>query len=402
MSPPTSARPVPDLIVIRFGEVFLKGGNRHIFMNRLRGHLERAIAGTGWRLHGTHVRCYLRPDPAAGPDEPPPPVGRVLDRVCRVFGVVSASPALETTTDPADIAAKAVALAAATVPGSAKTFRVRSRRSDKTLPYTSTELNQQVGHAVGEVIGLPADLRNPDFDVGVEAGADSFVFTERHPGPGGLPVGASGRVHLLLSGGIDSPVAGWMAMKRGCRVDGVYFHSFPLVGDGALEKVRDLATTLATYGGPMKLHVVPFADAQVAIRDACPPRLLVLLYRRLMFRIADRIARAAKAKGLVTGESLGQVASQTLENLAVIGSVTRLPILRPLIGFDKEETIARARAIGTFETSIQAHIDCCSLFVPKHPETKGRPRVLEQAEEALDMDALVAAAVEGTRVETIG
>jgi thiamine biosynthesis protein ThiI len=207
-------------------------------------------------------------------------------------------------------------------------------------------------------------------------------------------------VQVLLSGGIDSPVAAWMAMKRGCRVEGVYFHSFPLIGDAAREKVIDLAGVLAAWAcAPIKVRVVPFAEAQKSVRDRCDPRLYVLLYRRLMFRIAERIARKTRAKALVTGESLGQVASQTLDNLDVISTVTDMPVLRPLICMDKQETVDRAQAIGTFDISALPHEDCCSLFVPKHPETRGKRSDLERAEQALDIDGIVEAALAGVEVE---
>lgn len=386
----------PDIVVVRFGEVFLKGKNRSMFLDRLQGNLQRAVAGTGWRVEARHGRYLVVPEDLAAPA----PIGKALERATRVFGVTSVSPAIRTTTDLDDMAQKAVALALGCVPADAKTFRVAGRRSNKELPYTSTQLGAHVGFAVGAAIRLGVDLKNPDFDVGVEAGDPSFVYADRRKGPGGLPVGVSGKVQVLLSGGIDSPVAAWMAMKRGCRIEGVYFHSFPLIGDAARDKVMDLAGVLGAWAcAPIKVRVVPFAEAQKAVRDGCNPRLYVLLYRRLMFRIAERIARKTKAKALVTGESLGQVASQTLENLGVIADVVDMPVLRPLIGFDKQETVDRAQEIGTFEISALPHEDCCSLFVPKHPETRGRLRMLEEAERALDIEGLVQQALDGVEVE---
>ena len=389
------SEPRYDLIVVRFGEVFLKGRNRPAFLDRLRSNVARAASGTGWEVDAVHGRFFLRPQPGAEAR-----LERVLERVCRVPGVASVSPAREVDVEVETIAPVAAALAAATVPPTASTFAVRPRRSNKQLPYTSVELGRRVGDAVNDRIGLGVDLGTPDFEVGVEVGALSFVWSETRPGPGGLPVGTSGKVALLLSGGIDSPVAGYLAMQRGCTLIPVYFHSFPLIGDAARDKVLDIARVLARTGGPMRVHVVPFTDAQLAVRDAVHPRLYVLLYRRLMFRIAARIARCG-AGALVTGESLGQVASQTLENLDCIGSVVDVPILRPLIGLDKQETVARAQRIGTYELSILPYDDCCSLFVPKHPETRGRRLVVERAERTLDMDALVAAALEGTEVEKV-
>ncbi len=384
----------PDLIVVRFGEVFLKGRNRPAFLGKLRDNLARAVSGTGWRLEAVHGRFLLRRDDPEGAAA----ATRVLARVCRVPGVVSASLARQALPELGDLARTAAALAAETFPPGARTFAVRARRTDKALPFLSMDVGRTAGAAVARATGLSVDLKAPDFEVGVEAGALTFVFTETRRGPGGLPVGASGRVLLLLSGGIDSPVAGYMALKRGCLLDAVYFHSFPLIGDGAREKVLDLAGILASYGGPLRVHVVPFADAQRAVRDAARPRLYVLLYRRLMLRIAERIARVVGAGALVTGESLGQVASQTLENLDCIATVCDLPVLRPLIAMDKMETVARAREIGTYDVSVLPHPDCCSLFVPKHPETRGRRGVLDRAEEALDVEGLVEAAVAGTEV----
>lgn len=389
-------QPGYDLIVVRFGEVFLKGRNRPAFMDRLRANVARAIARTGWRTEAVHGRLLLVPETAEGA-----PPERALARACRVPGVVSVSPARSVPPVPDEIAPVAAALAAATMPPGAASFAVRPRRTDKRLPYTSVELACRVGDAVSARTGLRVDLRSPDLEVGVEVGARSFVWTETRPGPGGLPVGTAGRVVVLLSGGIDSPVAAYLAQRRGCRLDAVYFHSFPLIGDGARDKVLDLARVLASYGGSLRLHVVPFAEAQLAVRDAADPRLYVLLYRRLMFRIASRIAARVGAGALVTGESLGQVASQTLENLACIAAVVDLPVLRPLIGMDKQETVVWARQIGTFELSIRPYDDCCSLFVPKHPETRGRSSVLERAERALEIDALVEAALTGTEMMVV-
>jgi len=220
----------------------------------------------------------------------------------------------------------------------------------------------------------------------------SFVFAATIQGPGGLPVGTAGRVAALVSGGIDSPVAAWLAMKRGCEVDAVYFHSFPYTGDRTKEKVRELCRVISAWHGPMTLWVVHFTDVQKALRAAGPAELAVVLYRRMMLRIAAERARLSGCKALVTGESLGQVASQTLDNLAVIDDAAPLPVLRPLIASDKTEIIAMARRIGTYEISVQPYDDCCSLFTPKHPATKARLALVEEAEARLDVAALAATA----------
>jgi len=246
------------------------------------------------------------------------------------------------------------------------------------------------------------DVHTPARVIRVELTEESgFVFSRLVPGPGGLPIGTAGHVGLLLSGGIDSPVAGWSAMRRGCTLSAIYFHSFPFTGDRTKEKVLDLARKLAVWHGPLKLHVVHFTEVQKALRAAGPAELAVVLYRRMMMRAASRIAAAEGGKALVTGENLGQVASQTLDNLAVIEEAAGLPVLRPLVTFDKSEIIERAEKIGTYELSIQPYDDCCSLFVPRHPATRARLIDVQRAEAGVDVGAMadeLAARAEAIRV----
>src|SRR5581483_11596059 len=237
-----------------------------------------------------------------------------------------------------------------------------TRRADKRFPMNSMEVSRDVGAAIVEAHGLPVDVHMPALSVGVEIGWEhAFVFAETRPGPGGLPVGVSGRVELLLSGGIDSPVAGWLMLKRGCELGATYFHAFPYTGDKSKEKVIALARQLASWQqSPVALSVVHFTDAQKALREASGDgRLAVVLYRRMMMRVAERLARQKGARALVTGEALAQVASQTLDNLAVINAAAGLPVLRPCLAHDKQETITIARRIGTYETSIEPYDDCC-------------------------------------------
>jgi thiamine biosynthesis protein ThiI len=242
-----------------------------------------------------------------------------------------------------------------------------------------------------QATGLPVDVHRPELVIKVEIDTDAaFVFARVVPGPGGLPVGTGGAAALLLSGGIDSPVAGWSAMRRGCTLSAIYFHSFPYTGDRTREKVLDLARRLASWQGAITVHVVHFTEVQKALRAHGPGELAVLLYRRMMMRAASRIAAAGGARALVTGENLGQVASQTLENLGVIEDAAELPVLRPLLTFDKIEIIARAQAIGTYDLSIQPYDDCCSLFVPRHPATRARVSDLRRAEAGLDVAAMAA------------
>jgi len=331
-------------------------------------------------------------------------MARTVRALGQVFGITSLSPVrvVARELDAITQAAVEVTRAEAARRGGTPSFKVESRRSDKRFQPASPEVSRHVGAAIVEALGLPVDLHTPAFRVGVEVGFESaFVFAEQLPGPGGLPSGVSGRVELLLSGGIDSPVAGWLMQKRGCRVGATYFHSAPYTGDQTRDKVATLARRLASWQqADVPLRVVPFTAAQKALRDADPSgRLAVVLYRRMMMRVASQLARDTGALALVTGEALGQVASQTLENLTVIGEAASLPVLRPCLGHDKQETIALARRIGTYDTSILPYDDCCSLFVPDHPQTRARPPAVHEAEARVDLVALAAACVAG--VETV-
>jgi thiamine biosynthesis protein ThiI len=382
-----------EVILCRYAEIFLKGGNRAFFERKLVDNIRRAVAPVQARVERLHGRILIWPVPGG--------TARTIARLERVFGLASLSPArlVEKNLDALSAAAIEEARAwAAGKPGG--TFKVETRRSDKRFQPASPEVSRLVGGAVHVATGLPVDVHHPQLHLGVEIGFEhAFVYGRTVAAPGGLPVGSSGRVDLLLSGGIDSPVAGWMAMKRGCHVAATYFHSFPFTGDKTKEKVAGLARLLARWQGAVELRVVPFTDAQKALRAAGDPRLAVVLYRRMMIRVAEKIARARGALALVTGDALGQVASQTLENLSVIGAAATLPILRPLVAHDKLETIDWARRIGTYDLSIAPYEDCCSLFVPEHPETKAKLAPVEAAESKLDLAALTAACVDG--VETI-
>jgi thiamine biosynthesis protein ThiI len=372
-------------VVLRVGELFLKRGNRRVFEDALERNLKRALSGRrDVRLVRAHGRMFV----LGAADE------ELLLRLRWVFGLASASPARMCAKALDEITAHALELAAALPARPGATFRVAARRSDKAFPADSQEIGAVVGAAIAVRTGLAVDLERPDFRVGVEVGPDwAFVWTDERPGGGGLPVGVSGRVALLLSGGIDSPVAGHLLQKRGVELAGVYFHAHPYTGDGAREKVLELARALATRQDRLPLFVVPFAKIQERLRDRVDPEYLVILYRRAMVRIAERIAAAEKIAALATGESLGQVASQTLANIAAIEDAATLPILRPLIGFDKAETIEIARRIGTFDVSIRAHEDCCSLFVPRHPATKGTIPRARRLEEAAELEPLLDEAV---------
>ena len=279
----------------------------------------------------------------------------------------------------------------------AENFAVRCSRSDKRFPMTSPEVERRVGSFVNEKTGWPVNLGDPDLTVHVLIDENGvFTWTHRIPGPGGLPIGVGGRATCMISGGIDSPVAAYLLMKRGMRLDFVHFHSVPRTDPASLEKVEDLIRILIRYQGRARLAMVPLLPIQEEIAAKCPAEYRVLLYRRFMLRLTERMARRSKSDALVTGESLGQVASQTIQNLRAVEGVSTLPVLRPLISHDKPEIIQLARRIGTYETSILPHFDCCSFLLPDRPATKSTSSELASAEGALDVDALVDAAIEAT------
>ena len=280
---------------------------------------------------------------------------------------------------------------------SARTFKVETRRADKTFPMTSIQLSQYVGGELDELYpNLKVDVHHPELTVYVEVrDYAAFVHADPDPGAGGLPVGINGRAVSLLSGGIDSPVASWMIAKRGVALEMVHFFSYPYTSPEAKEKVLDLARLLTPWCGHLTVHVVPFTAIQEELRRSCPEELFTILMRRFMMRISQEVARRCGAKALVTGESLGQVASQTMEAMALTGAVVDLPVLRPCVGMDKEEIVRVARKIGTFETSILPYEDCCTVFTPRHPRLRPLPGEVQAAEEKLDVDALVQAAVDG-------
>lgn len=378
MSAPRIQHENAGTIVLRVSEIFLKGQNRRIFVKQFTKNARRLLEGTGAELETLYLRFLVHYPAGQGQI--------VIDRLHRLFGLHSMSPATVVEREIESIVAEALYQARA-LPGG--TFKVKTKRRDKRFPMASMEVSMEVGGQIHSKLGLAVDVHNPDHTVHVEIGDERcFVYTQTIAGPGGLPVATAGRVGLLLSGGIDSPVAGHAALRRGCLLSAIYFHSFPYTGDKTKEKVLDLAKILAGYQRDLRVHVVHFTDAQKTLREHGPGELAILLYRRMMMRVACKIAQSNHLQALVTGENLGQVASQTLENLRVIEDASSLPILRPLITYDKSDIIDVARAIGTFETSILPYDDCCNLFVPKHPATKARIIDLERAEQGLDLEAM--------------
>ncbi len=378
-------------VVIHYQEIALKGRNRPWFIARLVRNLRGATADLDVR---EVVPRMGRIEIVLGSGEA---WTAVAERVRHTFGVANFSRAGRAPLDVDAIAAAILADAADLAPA---TFRVSARRADKRFPLTSPQIEREVGGRIKQARGWQVNLSHPALTIHVDALTDdAFYYFGKEPGPGGMPTGVSGKVACLLSGGIDSPVAAYRLMRRGCRVVAVHFHSYPILSRASQDKVRELAAVLTAYQQHTRVYMVPFGEIQQRIVLATAPPLRVVIYRRLMLRIADAIARAAGARALVTGEVIGQVASQTLENLTVIGSAASLPVFRPLIGMDKDEIIAEAQRLGTYAISIIEDQDCCQLFTPKHPATKARLREVELVEERLPMDEFVRSAVAGALVE---
>lgn len=373
-----------SVFLLRYGEIALKGANRRAFLDALVRNAERALEPLG-RPHVRLSFARVLVEIAAPPDA-------VRASLRTVFGVVSFSPIVAVPVDLGAISDAAVALVGQRLQDMPQTatYKVDTRRADKRFPLTSMETSARIGAVIKDAFPhLRAQMRAPDLLVQIDLRDRAYLSTETIPGPGGLPVGTAGRVLALVSGGIDSPVAAWLTARRGALLTPVYFHSFPFTSDRAREKVIDLCTVLAAYTGPLELWIAYFTEIQRAIQLHIPDALRVLTMRRMMMRVCEALARIVRAQALVTGESLGQVASQTLESLAVINAATTLPVLRPLIGADKTEITARAEAIGTYRISIRPYPDCCSLFLPAHPRTQPSVGELERAESGLDLAALV-------------
>lgn len=384
-----------DVILIRYGELALKGKNRDMFEETLMRSVKSVLRSFyKVKVRRNYGRMYVE---LHGED-----AYEVMDRLKRVFGISSISPTIHVDPDIEMIKERSLELIRQMNP-QPRTFRVVTRRADKRYPIPSMEVNRMVGtHILRALPAIKVDVHEPEAIVNVEIRTEgTYVSCETIPGPGGLPVGVSGKVLLLLSGGIDSPVAGWKMMKRGVTLEAIHFHSYPYTSERSLQKVRDLAQKLTKWGGTIRLHVVPFTEIQTAIRDNCPEDYLITIMRRFMMRISEKVAANTKALALATGESLGQVASQTLESMDTINKVISIPMLRPLIGMDKIEITEISRKIDTYELSILPYEDCCTIFTPKNPVTRPKARLAEKFETALDVDALVEKAVNGTVIEEI-
>jgi len=383
------------IILVRYGEIILKGLNRPVFEDKLIGNIKSAILKSGdARIFKSQGRIYIEPQIDDYDFD------YVIDKVTKIFGVVSVSPVWKIDTDYDKIKSTVLGLASELVEQFGyKTFKLETKRGNKRFPMQSPEISADVGgHILENLQGLTVDVRNPDFVIYLEVRESSYVYSEIIKAHGGMPLGSNGKALLLLSGGIDSPVAGWMMGKRGVEIEAVHFYSYPYTSERAKQKVVDLAQILSQYCGKFKLHVVPFTEIQLAINDNCPEEQLTIIMRRIMMRIAEIIARKNGSMALITGESMGQVASQTMQSLYCTDAAVNMPVFRPLIGMDKVEVVDMARKIDTFETSILPYEDCCTVFVAKHPQTKPKLEKIMQSEEAVDFEPLIEKAVAETEV----
>ena len=380
-----------EMILLKLGELVLKGLNRRSFEDKLQANIYRRLNHLGqFRVYTRQSTTYVEPMS----DECD--MDGAWEALKKVFGVVGLSRARACDKDKDAILAAAREYLGDRL-SAARTFKVETKRADKTFPMTSIQLSQYVGGELDDLYpDLKVDVHHPELTVHIEVrDYAAFVHADPEPGAGGLPVGINGRAVSLLSGGIDSPVASWMIAKRGVALEMVHFFSYPYTSPEAKEKVLELARLLTPWCGRLTVHVVPFTAIQEELRRSCPQELFTLIMRRFMMRIAQAVADRCGAKALVTGECLGQVASQTMEAMAVTGAVTRLPILRPVVGMDKEDIVRVARDIGTFDTSILPYEDCCTVFTPRHPRLRPTLEGVEAAEASLDVEAMVRSAVEG-------
>ncbi len=380
-----------EMILLKLGELVLKGLNRRSFEDKLQANIYRRLNNLGqFRVYTRQSTTYVEPmNDQCDMDA-------AWEALTKVFGVVGLSRARACEKDKDAILAAAREYLDDKL-STAKTFKVETKRADKTFPMTSIQLSQYVGGELDELYpNLQVDVHHPELTVHVEIrDYAAFVHADPEPGAGGLPVGINGRAVSLLSGGIDSPVSSWMIAKRGVALEMVHFFSYPYTSPEAKEKVLELARLLTPWCGRLTVHVVPFTAIQEELRRSCPPELFTLIMRRFMMRISERVAQRCGAKALVTGECLGQVASQTMEAMTVTGAVVKLPILRPVVGMDKEDIVQISRKIGTFDTSILPYEDCCTVFTPRHPRLRPTLEEIEAAEQGLDIEAMVSAAVEG-------
>lgn len=383
--------------LIKYAEIAIKGKNRYLFEDALVKQMRLALESVegDFQVIKEQGRVYVLCPENYDFDE-------AVEALQRVFGIVGISPVMIFPDQGLEQTKKDVLeYMQARYPHFSGTFKVYTRRAKKSYPVPSMEVSAELGGVILDHFpGASVDVHTPELTLSVEIREKIYVYSETLPGPGGMPVGTNGKAMLLLSGGIDSPVAGYMIAKRGVKIDAVYFHAPPYTSERAKQKVVDLAKLMAQYSGPIRLHVVNFTDIQLYIYDQCPHEELTIIMRRYMMRIAEHFAKESGCLGLITGESIGQVASQTLQSLAATNEVCTIPVYRPVIGFDKQEIVEISRKINTFETSIQPFEDCCTIFVAKHPVTKPNLNVIHRSEKKLDekIDQMMKEAIETTEV----
>lgn len=379
--------------LIKYGEIGTKGNNRYLFEDALCRQIRRALKKIGGQFAVSKEQGRIYVDSEGDFD-----YEEVVAALKTVFGILWICPMMQIEDNGFDdLAENTVRYVRDVYKGEPRTFKVKARRARKNYPLDSMQINMSMGERLLDACPeLKVDVHKPDFELNIEIRNKINIYSEFIPGPGGMPVGTNGKATLLLSGGIDSPVAGYMIAKRGVIIDAVYFHAPPYTSERAKQKVVDLAKLVSVYSGPIRLHVVNFTDIQMYIYDQCPHDELTIIMRRYMMRIAEHFAKAEESLGLITGESIGQVASQTMHSLAVTNEVCTLPVMRPLIGFDKQEIIDISERIGTFETSILPFEDCCTIFVAKHPVTKPNLKAIRRSELKLreKIDEMVKTAIE--------
>ena len=384
-----------SVILVRYEEIFLKGLNKHIFENKLIKNIKKRLADIAiFDVRKSQSRIYIESSDSDFDMQ------EAIIRLQTIFGIASVSPVTKIDSSFDSIKETSVRMIEDLILRKGyKTFKVEAKRADKSFPLNSPKICAELGaHILKSVPQLKVDVHNPDFIFFVEIREKTYLYSEIIPAAKGLPTGTGGLGTLLLSGGIDSPVAGWMIAKRGVQLEAVYFHSHPYTSDRAKDKVIKLARFLSEWCIGIKLHVVPFTDIQLAINEKCPAEYLTIIMRRLMMRIAEKIALQNNSLGLITGEAIGQVASQTMESMLVTNDAVDLPVYRPLVGMDKNEVINLARKIGTYDTSILPYEDCCTIFVAKHPVTKPTLCKTIEYESVLNQDELIDEAIANTEV----
>ncbi len=366
--------------LIKYAEIGVKGRNRYIFEDALVQQIKYAVRRCEGEFKVTRTQGRIYVEAVSGFD-----FDEIVDNLKTVFGISGICPVVYVRDEGFEkLGEEIIRYVGEVYPETDKSFKVNARRARKNYPLTSMEINSGIGSILLDAYpAMKVDVHKPDILLNIEIREKIYIYSETIPGPGGMPVGTGGKAMLLLSGGIDSPVAGYMIAKRGVKIDAVYFHAPPYTSERAKQKVVDLARIISRYTGPVYLHVINFTDIQLYIYDKCPHEELTIIMRRYMMRIAERIAKETECLGLITGESIGQVASQTMHSLAATNEVCTMPVYRPLIGFDKMEIVDISEKINTYETSIQPFEDCCTIFVAKHPVTKPNLNIIRRHEENL-------------------